>query len=213
MAFYDLEEQEQLAALRAWWKQWGTLLLLGIGLAFAALAGYQVWGWYKNEQAIKAAELYTALHKHVRAGDTKQAKETAATITRDYRSTGYAGLAALVVARVNFESGDLESAKQNLQWAMESVRDEDVKSVARFRLANVLLDQKQFDEALKLLDVKPDHPMAGLYADLRGDVLVAKGSTAEARAAYQTALEKSDAKSPYRNLIQLKIDALGEPKS
>jgi predicted negative regulator of RcsB-dependent stress response len=213
MAFYDLEEQEQLAALKGWWKQWGMLLLLGIGLALAALAGYQIWLWYKNEQAIKAADLYASLHKHIRAGDVKQAREAAATLTQTYSGTGYAGLGSLVAARLNFDAGDLAAAKQNLQWVLDNMRDEDVKSVARFRLASVLLDQKAYDDALKLLDVKPEHPMAGLYADLRGDVLAAKGSVAEARAAYQTAYEKTDPKSPYRNLIQIKIDALGVPKS
>ena len=213
MAFYDLEEQEQLSALKSWWQQWGTLLLLGIGLALAAIAGYQVWGWYKNKQSLEAADVYGSLHKHVRAGDVKQAREAAASLTQHYPSTGYAGLGALVAARANFEAGDLASAKQNLQWVLDHVRDEDIKAVARFRLASVLLDEKQYDAALKLLDVKPEHPMIGLYADLRGDVLVAKGLTAEARAAYQTAFEKTDAKSPYRNLIQLKIDSIGEPKS
>ena len=87
-----------------------------------------------------------------------------------------------------------------------------MKALARFRLAGVLLDEKKFEEALGLLDAKPEDSMANLFADLRGDVLVAKGSEAEARAAYQMALEKTDAQSPYRNLIQIKLDALGQAK-
>ena len=213
MAYYDLEEQEQLDALKGWWRQWGIACVIGLGLALAAVAAYMAWGWYKDNQAIKASELYQSLHKSIRAGETKQAQETAATLTQQYKSTGYAALAALMVARLNFDKADIAAAKQNLQWVIDNSRDEDFKSVARFRLAGLLLDEKQFDPALKLLDVKPDHPMASLYADLRGDVLVAKGATAEARAAYQTAYEKTDARSPYRNLIQLKIDSLGESKS
>ena len=213
MAYYDLEEQEQLAAFKSWWNQWGTLLLLGIGLALAAFAGYRAWIWYKSEQSLKAADVYATLYKHVRAGDAKQAKEAGATLTQKYPKTGYAGLGALVAARMSFESGDLADAKQSLQWIVDHVSDEDIKAVARFRLASVLLDQKEYDGALQMLDVKPEHSMINLYADLRGDVLAAKGAVAEARAAYQTALEKTDAKSPYRNLIQIKIDSLGEPKS
>jgi len=212
MAFYDLEEQEQLASLKSWWQRFGPLCLLGIGLALAALAAYQVWSWYKSEQATKAADLYASLHKQVRAGDAKQARETAAALTERYPSTGYAGLGALVAARVSFEAGELAAAKQNLQWVIDNSRDEEFKSLARFRLAGVLLDEKQYDAALKLLDVKPEHPMMNIYSDLRGDILAAKGDSAEARAAYQTALEKTDAKSPYRNLIQLKIDSLGPSK-
>jgi predicted negative regulator of RcsB-dependent stress response len=212
MAYYDLEEQEQIDAIKSWWQQYGTLVILGIGLALAAVAGYQIWAWQKNKQATEAADLYASLHKSVRSGDTKQAREAAATLTERYGSTGYASLAALVAARVNFEAADLTAAKQNLQWVIDHSRDEDFKSLARLRLAMVLLDEKQYDGALQLLDVKPEHPMAGLYADLRGDVLMAKGAPADARAAYQTALEKTDAQSPYRNLIQLKIDATGAAK-
>jgi predicted negative regulator of RcsB-dependent stress response len=87
-----------------------------------------------------------------------------------------------------------------------------MKTVAKLRLGGVLLDEKQYDAALKILDVKPESPMGNLFADLRGDIYFAKGSLAEARSAYQSALERTDTKSPYRNLIQIKIDGLGEGK-
>ena len=210
MAFYDLEEQEQLSALEAWWKQWGVPLLLGIVLLLGAVAAYQGWNWYKRNQAAEASELYATMLKAEREGDPKQARETAATLTERYGSVGYAPLAQLLSARLSFEAGDLTAAKQNLQWVIEHARDDDMKAVARYRLAGVLLDEKQYDEALGLLDAQPEHPMANLYADLRGDIYVAKGSPAEARAAYQSALEKTEVGSPYRNLIQIKIDALGQ---
>jgi predicted negative regulator of RcsB-dependent stress response len=210
MAFYDLEEQEQLSALEAWWKQWGVPLLLGIVLLLGAVAAYQGWTWYQRSQAAEASELYAAMLKAEREGDPKQARETAATLTARYGSIGYAPLAQLLSARLSFEAGDLAAAKQSLQWVIEHARDQDMKAIARYRLAGVLLDEKQYDEALGLLDAQPEHPMANLYADLRGDILVAKGSTAEARAAYQSALEKTEVGSPYRNLIQIKIDALGQ---
>jgi predicted negative regulator of RcsB-dependent stress response len=212
MAYYDLDEQEQLSALNAWWNQWGALTIAGIGLALAAVAAYQGWAWYKRDQATNASALYTEVTKFSQEGDKKKASERAVVLIEKYPNTGYAPLAALVAARLSFEDGNLPSAKQNLQWVIDKARDEDFKSVARLRLAGVLLDEKHFDEALKLLDTKPDVSMANLYADLRGDLFVAKGSLTEARSAYQSALEKTDAKSPYRSLIQLKIDSLGEAR-
>ncbi|HEY8554901.1 MAG TPA: tetratricopeptide repeat protein [Burkholderiales bacterium] len=211
MAFYDLQEQEQLSALQAWWKQYGALVLTGVAIVLAIVAGYQGWTWYKRNQAVEASALYAAMQKAERDGDPKQARETAATIAQRYRSTGYAALAQLSAARLSFEAGDLAGAKQSLQWVIEHARDEDMKALARYRLAGVLFDERQYDEALKLLEAKPDAPMANLYADLRGDIYVAKGSIAEARAAYQSALEKTELQSPYRSLIQIKIDALGSP--
>jgi predicted negative regulator of RcsB-dependent stress response len=210
MAFYDLEEQEQLSELQAWWKQWGALLLIGIALLLAAVAAYQGWSWYKRDQAAKASELYAALLKAESAGDSKQARETAATLVERYPSAGYAALAQLLSARLSFDAGDLGAAKENLRWVIEHSRDDNMKAVARYRLAGVLLDEKQYDEALGLLDGKPEQPMGNLFADLRGDILLAKGDKAQARAAYQSALEKTEVGSPYRNLIQIKIDALGQ---
>lgn len=209
MAYYDLEEQEQLAALKAWWRQYGPLCLMGLALALAAIAAYQGWNWYRDRETGKASAVYAELLKQADAGDRKKALESAKTLTQDYARSGYAPIGAFAAARVSFEAGDVAAAKEQLQWIVDHARDEDLKSLARYRLAGVLLDEKKYDEALKLLDVKPEDPMAALVADLRGDVLVAKGAQAEARAAYQTALEKSDAKSPYRSLIQIKIDSLG----
>jgi predicted negative regulator of RcsB-dependent stress response len=212
MAFYDLEQQEQLSALQAWWKQYGALVFIGLALGLAAVAAYQGWTWYKRDQAAKASELYASMLKSGRDGDSSQARASAATLAERHGSSGYAALAQLMSARLSFEAGDLAGARQSLQWVNEHARDADMKALARYRLAGVLLDEKQYDEALKLLEVKAEDPMANLYADLRGDVYVAKGSIAEARAAYQTALEKTEVRSPYRNLIQIKIDALGTAK-
>jgi len=212
MAYYDLEEQEQLSTLKAWWKQHGALCLMGLALALAAIAAYQGWLWYRDREAGKAAGVYADLLKQADAGDRKKALESAKTLTQDYAKSGYAPIGAFAAARLSFEGGDLAAAREQLQWIVDRARDEDMKSLARYRLAGVLLDEKKYDEALKLLEAKPEDPMAVLIADLRGDVLIAKGVEAEARTAYQTALEKSDAKSPYRNLIQMKIDALGQSK-
>lgn len=212
MAYYDLEEQEQLASLKAWWRQYGALCLGGLALALAALAGYQGWLWYKDKQANVASAAYAQMLRQAEKGDRKAVEAAAKSLVDDHARTGYAALASLTAARLSFDAGDLAGAKTNLQWVVDHSRDDDMKSLARYRLAGVLLDEKKFDEALKLLDAKPEDPMANLIADLRGDVLVAKGSAAEARAAYQAALEKTDARSSYRNLIQIKIDALGSAK-
>lgn len=212
MAYYDLEEQEQISALQAWWKQWGALTLLVVALGIASVAAYQGWNWYKRDQATKASDMYQSVLKSARSGDPKQARDTATALVERFPSSGYASLAALVGARLSFDAGDLPAAKQSLQWVVDKSREEEIKTVARYRLAGVLMDEKQLDAALALLDIKPEDPLANLYADLRGDVLAAKGSVAEARASYQLALEKTDLKSPYRNLIQTKIDSLGQAK-
>ena len=96
-----------------------------------------------------------------------------------------------------------------VQWVVDRADETELKEVARYRLAEVLLNDKQYDEALKVLDAKHGEPFAGLYADLRGDALAAAGRADDARAAYALALAKLDAKSQYRTYVQVKLDSLG----
>jgi predicted negative regulator of RcsB-dependent stress response len=209
---YDLEEQEQIAALKSWWKEYGSLVIVGLAACALSFAAFNGWRYYRHSQAIAAVTLYEQLDQAERVADHKKVRDIAAQITGKYGTTTYGAFAALSAARASFEMGDLEGAKAQLQWTMDHAREDELRDIARLRLAGVLLDEKRPDEALKLLDVKPVESVAGLYADLRGDILLTQGKRAEARNAYQIALDKSDAGSPYRAVIQLKLDSLGEAK-
>jgi predicted negative regulator of RcsB-dependent stress response len=212
MAVYDLEEQEQLDELKAWWKQYRTLILLVVVATAVTLGG--MWGWrtYRDGQAIEAGELYVQLQAAAAGGEPKKVQDIAAVLATKYPRTGYAAFAAFAGAKAALDSGDMAEAKNRLQWALDNARDDETRDIARLRLAAVLLDAKDYDAALKLLEAKHADTFSALYADLKGDVLVAQGHISEARIAYQLALDKSDAKSNYRGLIQIKLDALGAAK-
>jgi predicted negative regulator of RcsB-dependent stress response len=211
MAF-DLEEQEQIAALKSWWQTYGTLLMVVVAAASLSLAGYQGWRYYRHNQAVGAVTLYEQLDQAERAGDHKKVRDIASELAGKYGSTIYGAYAALSAARASFESGDLAEAKLRLQWVVDNAKEAELRDIARLRLAGVLLDEKNYSEALKLVDAKPVEPLAGLYADLKGDILLTQGRKAEARGAYQIALDKSEAGSPYRSAVQLKLDSLGDAK-
>lgn len=209
---YDHQELEQLEELKSWWKEYGNLIIyaaLGCALAIAA---YQGWRHYRYTQGVAAATLYEQLDQAERAGDRNKVRDIATQIVGNYGATAYGVFAALSAARASFESGDLADAKLRLTWVVENAREDSVKDVARLRLAGVLLDEKNYAEALKRLESKPAESMTGLYADLRGDILLAQGNRAEARNAYQLALDKSERGSAYRATIQLKLDSLGDVK-
>ena len=212
MAVYDLEEQEQIDEIKAWWKQYGNLVLLVAIAALLTVAGLRGWSYYQTKQGLEAGELYVQLQGAMGANDAKKAQDIAAVITDRYKRTGYAAFAALAAAKIAADTGDLATAKSRLQWVIDNARDDETKDIARLRLAAVLMDEKNYDEALKLLDAKHIETFTALYADLKGDALAAQGKTEEARAAYQTALDKSDSKSGYRALVQVKLDALGAAK-
>jgi len=211
MAVYDLEEQDQLEDLKAWWAQWGNYVT-SVGLAVCVgIVGVQGWRWWRHSQSEQAAVLYGAVSGAARANDLGKAKEAMAGLTDRFSGTGYAPRGGLIVARMLFDNGDKAGAKAQLQWVIDKSDDDNLKQIARYRLAEVQFDDKQYDDALRTLDAKHDEAYAGLYADLRGDLLAAAGKPAEARVAYQSAVAKLDGKSPYRSYVQVKLDALGGP--
>lgn len=206
---YDLEEQEQIDVVKDWWKRNGNTVILGVVVFVAIVAGIQGWRYYQHQQATQAAGLYEALQGAAEKHDAKSVRDIAGQLMERFPRTAYASRAALSAARSNYENGDGKSAKAQLQWVMEHAKSDEVKDAARLQMAGVLLDEKSHDEALKLLESKHGAGFDGLYADLRGDVLLASGKSDEARAAYQLALEKMDPAGGYRGLVQLKLDGLG----
>jgi predicted negative regulator of RcsB-dependent stress response len=206
----DLEEQEQLAELKAWWKQYGNLVLLTIIAGALAVAGWNGWRWYQSSQAAQASALYDTLAKAVGAGDAKALRDAGGALTEGYPRTLYASMGALAAARFHFDRNELKSAKAQLQWVLERSPSEEYREIARLRLAHVLLDEKAYDEALKLLEAKPLEAYGAQVAALRGDVLAAMDRRDEAKAAYRLALDKAGSQGgAFRDSVQLRLDALG----
>jgi predicted negative regulator of RcsB-dependent stress response len=213
MAAYDLEEQDKIDDLKAFWARWGNLISLVISAVAIAFIAVQGWRWWQNKQADEASVLYGAVTAAVRASDVAKARDAMSQLADRFASTGYAPRAALLYAKLAWDQGDKAGAKAQLQWVIDRAGEDELKQVARYRLAEALFDDKQHDQALATLDARHADSFAGLYADLRGDVLAAAGRVPEAKTAYQTALAKLDPKSPYRNYVQVKLDALPGEKA
>mgnify|MGYP002040530053 FL=1 len=126
-----------------------------------------------------------------------------------FARTAYAQMSALTAAKSAFDANDFKTAKAQLQWVIDKGLSDEYKAVAKVRLAGIMLDEKAYDEGLKLLTGEFPVQFASVVSDRKGDILVAQNKLDEARDAYQTALDKSDAKNPARQLIQIKLDAIG----
>jgi predicted negative regulator of RcsB-dependent stress response len=211
MAF-DLEEQEQIAELKQFWKQYGTLIVTLAVAALVAFAGMQGWRYYKNSQSEQASALFTKFGEAVRKNDVKEIRAVGKQVMDGFGSTAYGPTTALLLAKTNYENGETAAAAEQLQWAIDKAKDDETAELARLRLASIRLDEKKYEEALKLLETRHSVAMETLYADLRGDVMLAQGKSAEARAAYKMAIEKSLPNSTYRSVVQIKLDALGGAK-
>ena len=205
---YDLEEQEQLATLKAWWNQYGNLVTWLLIIALAGYAAWSGWRYYERSQAAQAGQLYEELQKAAGAKDAPKVQRIVTDMTDKFGRTAYAQMGALVAAKSAFDNNDLKSTKAQLQWVIDHGTDE-YKAIARIRLAGVLLDEKAYDDGLKLLSGEFPEQFAAAVADRKGDILVAQNKIADARAAYKQALDKADQKDPGRQLIQIKLDAIG----
>jgi len=207
---YDLEEQEKVDELKAWWKKNGTTVMLAVAVFAAVVAGIQGWRVYQNNQQRQAALAYEAVQSGVQNKDAKRIRDAAGQLIEKYPGTPYAPRSALLAAGVNYETGDAKSAKAQLQWVIDHAKEEGARDIARLRLAGIQMDEKSYEEATKTLEGAHGKAFDGLFSDLKGDVLAAQGKMADARVAYKAALEKTDEKSAYRQVVQMKLDSLGE---
>ena len=212
MAALDLQEQEQIDMLKAWWKDNSNMVLGIVAAALLVVLGWRGWESYQGNQAAQAATLYQQFIEQLASNDPKRVNDAAAAVMDKFSSSGYAPRAALIAAQVNEARKDAAKARTQLQWVIDHAKEEGLRSLATLRMASLLLDGKDDAGALKLLDEKHPASFDPLYLDMKGDVLVAEGNPALARAAYQQAYDKLDAKNNYRNLVQMKMDALGAAK-
>ena len=199
---YDLEEQESLAQLKAWWDKWGNLTLSCITVICLAFAGYNGWHWYKRYQGGKATVAYVQLQNAYVQNDEKNVRSLSDGLMKEYSSHVFASLAALMKANVEQKAGNLDAARA------------EYATVARVRLAGVELDAKDANKAKAALDaIDPAQAQMPLVLDRRGDVLLALGAVDGARKCWEDALERDRASGELLALLSLKIQALPEKKS
>ncbi len=211
---YDLDEQEQLDQVKAFWAKWGNIITWAVTAAALVFAAYYGYKYYQRSETTKAAPLFEQLEKA--AADVKaDAKnpqlvaDLATKLTTDYASTAYAQMGALLAAKVQADLGKTKESQALLQWAMDKAKDPEYSQLARLRLAGALLDENKAAEALALLPATAPKGFEALYADRRGDALAAGGKTAEAVAEYQKAWNAVNENGTLRGAIEQKMQALG----
>jgi predicted negative regulator of RcsB-dependent stress response len=205
----DLQEQEQLDALKVFWRQYGNLITWTLTLALLAYAAWAGWNWYQREQSYKASAMYDELERAAQASDTDKVARVFADLKDRYPRTAYAEQGGLLAAKIQYEKGKVDAAISALDWVADNALEDEYRSLARLRLAGVLLDGRKFDDAIKQLDGATAPTFAALVADRRGDVLAAQGKADGAKAAYGQAYKQLDDKLEYRRLIEAKLVALG----
>lgn len=206
MEIYETEE-EQVAALKDWWKANGSSVITGVIAAVIIVAGWNFWQSYQTDKMIQASTLYQQLIRAEEAGKFDSVDKIAAQMDKSYNSTAYATYARLFQAKAKVEEQNLEAAKELLQLTILDSNDAELTHVARTRLIRVLLALQQYEQGLEIIadvDQSSLGGFAGIYEELKGDLYVAMGRVGEARTAYQAALN-SGQRTP---LLQFKLDDL-----
>ncbi|MCG8382792.1 MAG: tetratricopeptide repeat protein [Gammaproteobacteria bacterium] len=207
MATYETEE-EQLEALKKWWKENGRSIMLGLLLGVLIIAGWRGWQAYQTNRAESASTLYEQMESDARAGN-KQGVEAAATLLRNnYSNTPYATIGTLYLAKQYVEAENYDGAVESLQWVIDNSSQENTVLTAKIRMARVLAAQNKLDDALKQLQstVFPES-YRHLVDEVSGDIYLQQGEVQKAREAYKRASLKNNS-----DVLQMKLDDLGTAK-
>ena len=217
----SFEEEEHIDQLKTFWKKYGDLLT-GIVLALAASAvGWQWWQHRQQQEALQAASLYATLQGMQQVQQISAVNSLADTLIQRYPNSPYTSRGALIAAATDGSNlaqtpaqsaAQVATAKKDLQWILDHSKENSIKNLARLHLAALLLDQHQAKEALDLLNVDHDKQAtdsyADLYNDLSGDIFLSLGNRQSAISAWQAALSELPASSPYRQVVEIKLNAI-----
>ena len=204
----DLQEQEQIDALKAFWARYGNLIMWTVTLVLAAFAAWTWWTKLERDKAAVASTMYGELQSAAAAGDAKRAAQILGDMKSKASKTTFTQLGALLAAKTQADKGDTADAIANLQWVADNGNDENA-AVAHLRLAGLLADAKKYDDALKQLALVKPASFAALVSDRRGDIDLAQGQKEAAVKAYKVAYDGLPETMQYRLLVQAKLTALG----
>jgi len=205
----DLEEQEQLDQIKHFWKQYGNVITWALIAVLAAFASWNFYQYWQRSQANQAAALFDEVERSIGSGDGAKIDRAFADMKARFAATAYAQQSGLLVAKQYVAIGKIDAAKSALTWVSEQSSDAGYQAVAKLRLAGILIDAKNYDNALSLLGTSFPSGFDALVADRKGDVFMLQGNKAQAVTEYQKAYKLFQPSAQYRRLVEVKLNALG----
>ena len=207
-----LSEKEQLEQIREWWRENGWYLIGGLALGVLILFGWNRFNSYQDAQGEAASELFVELRQAIEDDAPGDARSLLAQLRESYPDSPYTDQAGLVVAVIRMDAGQMSGASDELRYVMEETSDPELSLIARLRLARVLAQQEEYEQALATLDVDSGG-FSGRYTEVRGDIHAERGDLVSARAAYTAALITEESNLVDRNLVQMKLEELSSPNA
>jgi len=206
----QLTDQQKAENVKQWVRDNGMFLVAGLALGLGGLFGWNQWQHYQQRQAEGASELYETFLESVRANQLEKAESGMAEIAADYGSSPYADQGRLIMARLYLDQGKPELAAEALRTVVDAGETQEIRNIARLRLARLLVYQDKYDEALETVSDPDSAAFAPAFHDVRGDIYYAMGKLPEARSEYEQALNGDmSARVIERTYVQAKLDDIG----
>ena len=201
-------EDEQTEKIRDWWKKNGTAIIVGLVIGIGAVSSYQGWTIYQARQAEAASDLYQNMLRNLEADLLPNVREDANQIISKYGSTAYVDAASLMLAKLDFDSGNVGDADEHLRQVIDRSSDAGVKHIARLRRISIALDRNDFGLIDELLSVSEAVGFESRYEELKGDSWVARNDIDRARDAYKRAFELSGGGSIAAQILERKLNSV-----
>ncbi len=202
-------EEQELEALKEWWQEYGRTIVVGVVIGLGGVFGWTSWQNHQQSQAEKASMFYQRLIDDAARDRHQAVGKQAASLADEFSNSGYAALAALLAAKSAYAENDLEGAKRQLVWMISQPGESNFKTIARIRLARLLIQENNIDEASSTLDSIEDDAFSATANEIRGDIRYLEGDMVGARTAYQKALTGDTIPGAMRSRVQMKVDDLG----
>lgn len=201
-----ITEEQQVEAIKTWWKENGVAVIAGLLIGFGALFGWRYYNDYKDQQAAEASSLYETMQQQLALNKADAAKAEADKLMTEYKGTAYAAMAALATAKQAAKMNNMDEARVSLQWVLDNGSQAQFQHMARLLLAAIMLNAKEYDAVLSLLAAAKAGGFVAAYEETKGDALLAKGDSEAAHQAYDKALQAEGLAAQQRKIIQAKFD-------
>ncbi|MFV1992765.1 MAG: YfgM family protein [Acidiferrobacterales bacterium] len=200
-------DEDQVEVLKAWWKEYGVAIIVGVTFGALFIGGYRYWNYYTDMQNGKASEIYEQVLSDISQGKLMSAEKSAKELISEYSSSPYLALTSLMLAKKYIDNKEYPKAKEYLNITINEGNENDIIHVARLRLARILFFQENnADEALALINTTETDGFSSQYNELLGDIYMSTGKTGDAIKSYQLALSSTSMSGDYKPVLQMKLD-------
>ncbi len=202
-------EEDQIDAIKRWWEKNGKYLIIALIFIFAGVVGGGIWKDYKQTAQFTVSNEFDAMMEELRNEKTDAALKRGGQLIDKHKESHYAIMSSLAMAKIEAEKGNLDEAKMRLSWALDNNDKPAIEHIIRLRLIRVLIATGELNEALTHTMQGNMSDFASEYSVLKGDIYRAQGEFDQARSAYQHTLQSDGATPQTKQLVQLKLDDLG----